>query len=109
MAPGSSRSPPKRSLSLKNFRPNAVLGFQSGMSWRASFSATAARINSLLVAPRGMRRKSDFGNFTVTTFKFVGIPTGYYTSGALESIELPDAASVSHGQDRCGIGVSVYG
>jgi hypothetical protein len=56
-----------------------------------------------------MRRKSDFGNFTVTTFKFVGIPTGYYTSGALESIELPDAASVSHGQDRCGIGVSVYG
>jgi hypothetical protein len=56
-----------------------------------------------------MRRKSDLGIFTVTTFKFVGIPIGYYTLGALKSTDLPDAAYASHRQDRCGTSVRVYG
>src|ERR1035441_2827592 len=78
----SSSSPPERmnfSRSARSFLPVAVLGFHSEGGRRASFSETAARMNSLRLAS-GMRLRSDNGIFTVTACSVPVIPKMYYLS-----------------------------
>src|ERR1039458_8206494 len=61
-------SPPARryfSRKARSFLPVAVFGFYPETGWHASFSETAARINSLRFGS-GIRLKSDNGIFTVT-------------------------------------------
>src|SRR6266850_4476629 len=83
--PSVSRSwPPcakKRFLRESSFRPVAVLGCQDGADWRASFSATAWRTNSLRLP--GIRRTSERGSLTETTCRLSVILEGYYHRSVL--------------------------
>jgi hypothetical protein len=63
----------------RSFLPVAVLGFHFEVGWRASFSETAERMNSLRLAS-GMRLRSHSGNFTVTACSVLVIPKTYYLS-----------------------------
>src|ERR1035437_1945528 len=78
----SSSSPPDRmnlSRRARSFLPVAVLGFHSESGWRASFSETADRMNSLRLGS-GMRLRSDSGIFTFTACSVLVIPRTYYPS-----------------------------
>jgi len=81
--PSPSRSSPPDRMNLsrraRSFLPVAVLGFHSEAGWRANFSETAERMNSLRLVS-GMRLRSDSGIFTVTACSVLVISKMYYLS-----------------------------